>query len=621
MFVGVIRAVIFLVSVMGARPVAAMSPDSLGDFFDERVPREMGKAGVAGAAVVVVKDGEILFARGYGYADVAKRVQVFPDTTLFRVASLSKVVTYTAVMQLVEQGKIDLDADVAHFLDFTIPATFSQPITMRHLMTHTAGFEDTVEGRWVSTGKLTSRRDYLVRQLPKRLFAPGVVPAYSSYGTELAAYVVERVSGRSFEDYAQRHIFAPLGMLHSSFAQPLPAELKPMLTKAYDEGSGPARPFDTAQVVAASAMTSTPLDMGRFMIAHLGGAPRPLLLPATLAQMHAPQFRHHPYGPGVALGLYELGEVAPRALGHTGDIPGFHSAIYLWPAERLGMYIVQNTETGFAMRGALLKQFTERYLATVPQVATPAGLVDDDPDSIQIQGSYRTSRRFESSPLSLKFLLEQSVVREVAPGVITLDNVTGADGRPVAWQRTAPGVWQSTADPLRQLYFRRSAEGDWELSGSRDPTSIMHKVPRYLHKTVVLTVLGLSLGIVLLAVLICRWGALRLPEQRQSFSRVGWLGLLALSPWVTYAGIAAVVASDLLFVASPACALLLRVAQCLAWLAAGATLIAMQAVFRAWSATAASWLIRVYYLMFALACLGGTLMAWQCNLLVWNGRF
>jgi CubicO group peptidase (beta-lactamase class C family) len=346
-----------------------MTVEDVGVFFDMQVPQALEKEGVAGAAIAVVKDGQVLFARGYGYADLQQRKPVSPSTTLFRIASVSKVVTYTAVMQLVEQGKLELDADVSRYLDFSIPATFSSPITMRHLMTHTAGFENTLEGRWVQPGKLGSLRDYLLQRMPRRIFAPGTVPAYSSYGTTLAGYIVERVAGEPFERYAERHVFAPLGMQHSSFAQPLPARLAPLLSSGYDAAPGPARPFDTAQISPGSGMSSTALDMARFMLAHLDGTAPSILTPAALEQMHSIQYRHHPDGPGVALGMVEMDMAGPRLLGHFGDIPGFHSGMYLWREARIGLFIVQNT-AGPALRDTLLKRFATRYLAMPPGAAS-----------------------------------------------------------------------------------------------------------------------------------------------------------------------------------------------------------------------------------------------------------
>ena len=182
---------------------------------------------VAGAVVVVVKDGETLLHKGYGYADVAARKPVDPATTLFRTGSVSKLTTWTAVMQLVEQGKLDLDADVNGYLDFEIPAREGQPITLRQIMTHTPGFEERIKDLIIPEGESFDPLDvYLKHWVPTRIFAPGTTPAYPNYATALAGYIVARVSGLSFDDYVEQHIFAPLGMQHSTFRQPLPENLR-----------------------------------------------------------------------------------------------------------------------------------------------------------------------------------------------------------------------------------------------------------------------------------------------------------------------------------------------------------------------------------------------------------
>ncbi len=611
-------------------PIAAMTAEDLARFFDAHVPSEMGKENVAGAAIAVVKDGKLLFARGYGYADVERKTPVSPSGTMFRIASISKVVTYTAVMQLVEQGKIDLDADVAHYLDFPLPPAFGQPITMRNLMAHTAGFEETVRGRWVK--QFGSMRDYLVQQMPRRLFAPGTVPAYSSYGTTLAGYIVERVSGQAFDSYIERHIFAPLGMQHSSFAQPLPPRLAPLLSKGYETGSGSARPFDTAQVAPAASMSSSAMDMARFMLAHLGGtdgAGRTVLMPATLAQMHAVQFRHHPAGPGIALGLYEMDLIAPRLIGHTGDIPNFHSAMYLLPDQRVGLFIAQNTEAGGAMRNALLRHFAQRYLAPRQALAQARHTAADQ--SAQLAGSYRTSWRFDASPLSLRDLLGQQQVRVVTPAILAIGARVGSDGKPVQWHAVAAGVWQSGANPQDRRYFRQSALGTWEMSSSNNPTYLMQQTPWHQHRLLLLTVLSLSIVTLLLGVLSWPLSAMRrrrtgmqaeLPSPGRMAGRsMGLAALLTLSPWILYGGILLVVMNDLLFVASPTCALLLRVVQALAWLALAATVAAIWAAAARWGNRDVSWMSRAGATWYCLACLGASVMAWQGGMLIWDGRY
>jgi len=217
------------VSAPATVPTVNASPASLTKadvdaWLDGFMPYAMASGDLPGAVVVVVKDGHVLTERGFGFADRKARKPVDPARTLFRPGSISKLFTWTAVMQQVQAGKIDLDADVNTYLDFKIPPAFGKPITMRNLMTHTAGFEETVKYLITANPKLLKPLDQVLKRwVPDRIYAPGAMPAYSNYGASLAGYIVERVSGEKFEDYIQRHIMAPLGMNHSSFAQPLPA--------------------------------------------------------------------------------------------------------------------------------------------------------------------------------------------------------------------------------------------------------------------------------------------------------------------------------------------------------------------------------------------------------------
>jgi len=171
-------------------------------FVDGIMDANLRDKHVAGATVAVVKDGALLFAKGYGYADVAKRKPVEAERSLFRIGSTSKLFTWTAVMQLVEQGKLDLDTDVNKYLDFKIPATFPQPITLRHIMTHTPGFEeDSRDLISDDSATLIPLGTWLAKHIPGRVRPPGTYASYSNYATALAGYVVQRVSGMPWDDY------------------------------------------------------------------------------------------------------------------------------------------------------------------------------------------------------------------------------------------------------------------------------------------------------------------------------------------------------------------------------------------------------------------------------------
>src|ERR1044072_1893826 len=194
-------------------------------WLDGYIPYALSSGDIAGATVIVVKDGQVLTEKGYGYADIKSGRKVDPEKTLFRPGSVSKLFVWTAVMQQVEQGKIDLDAERNQSLDFKIPARDGKPITMRNLMTHTPGFEEWAKSLFVgSNDRLMPLGKLLARWTPQRVYPAGTTPAYSNYGASLAGYIVERVSGEKFDDYMDRHIFAPLDMQNSTFRQPLPAK-------------------------------------------------------------------------------------------------------------------------------------------------------------------------------------------------------------------------------------------------------------------------------------------------------------------------------------------------------------------------------------------------------------
>ena len=211
--------------------------------------------------------------------------------TLFRPGSISKLFTWTAVMQQVERGKLDLDADVNPYLDFKIPpGPDGEPVTLRNIMTHTPGFEEAVKELITEDPDRLVPLDEAVRRwTPNRIFKAGTMPAYSNYATALAGHIVERVSGLGFDDYLDQNIFQPLGMAHSSFRQPLPKGLEAAMSKGYDSDSGKPKGYELISLAPAGSLAATGSDMARFMIAHLqNGAlgDQRILSEETAKQMH-----------------------------------------------------------------------------------------------------------------------------------------------------------------------------------------------------------------------------------------------------------------------------------------------------------------------------------------------
>ena len=265
---------------------------------------------------------------------------VLAEETLFRPGSVSKLFTWTAVMQLAEQGRLDLDRDVNGYLDFKIPDAYGQPITLKNLLTHTAGFEEQVKDLFTPGPASPDLGDYVKTHIPERIFPPGTTPAYSNYGTALAGYVIERVSGRPFNQYIEENIFRPLGMTRSTFAQPLPPPLAPLMSNGYQLASDEPHPFETVGAFPAGSLSSTATDMARFIAAHLQGGQlndARILRPETVSLMHSRLFALDPAANAMAYGFYEESRNGHRIIGHAGDTLYFHSDLHLIPDAGVGL--------------------------------------------------------------------------------------------------------------------------------------------------------------------------------------------------------------------------------------------------------------------------------------------
>jgi CubicO group peptidase (beta-lactamase class C family) len=413
----------------------------LDAWLDGFMPYALGRDEIAGAVVVVVKDGAILTERGFGYADVAARKPIDPETTLFRPGSISKLFTWTAVMQLVEQGKIDLDADVNSYIDFKIPPFNGHPITMREIMTHTPGFGDVFKDGDRSTGDVPSLGAVVKRMLPDRIYEPGTTPAYSNYATALAGYVVERVSGTPFEAYVENHIFQPLGMAHSTFRQPLPADLAPLMAKGYSTASGDAKPFELISVPPAGGASMSGADMAKFMIAHLNDGAG-LIQPQTARVLHDPT---HIVLPGVnrmALGFYEQQVNGISAIGHGGDLSYFHSYLWLMPDQKIGVYVSMNSaganDQNFLIRLALFQAFGDRYFPAPAK--TPVELPTAKAHAKMLTGHYLASRGSFTNFLDASNFLEQTSIGLDEDGRPDVPSLLGEVPR--KWIEVAPFLWQ-----------------------------------------------------------------------------------------------------------------------------------------------------------------------------------
>ncbi|ALD12036.1 serine hydrolase domain-containing protein [Clavibacter capsici] len=405
-------------------------------WLDGAVGSALPTTGIPGAAVSVVADGQVLTTRGYGLADTGTEGTparpVDPDRTLFRVGSVSKVVSATAVMQLVEEGRLDLDADVQQYLDFDLD-TPKGAVTLRHLLTHTSGFEEVITGLIGTPGSERDLGDVMRTDPPEQVFAPGTTPAYSNYGASLAGYVAERVGGKPFVDLLQEEVLDRAGMTSSSFAQPLPDDLDARLAKGYPDDTQPAYPTEVVNAAPAGALSATASDMARFMLGHLGDLPadQALLDPATLDEMHRPALGADQLGTLAAgqrmdLGFFDDSTPGVPAFGHDGDTNVFHTAMRMFPDSDAGIFVTFNGNGRDAvdtleLRTTVLQGFADRYLREDDGAAASAPAPQGDPEAAAaLAGTWLSSRSPFSNPGALLNLSGQTEIVPRADGTVAI---------------------------------------------------------------------------------------------------------------------------------------------------------------------------------------------------------
>ena len=469
---------ILVLAILGFAEARAqnMTASDVAAFLDGVMPLQLEREDIAGAVIAVVKDGQVLFAKGYGYSDVAKRTPVSADATLFRPGSISKLFTWTSIMQLVEQKKLDLDRDVNDYIDFKIPATYAQPITLRNIMTHTPGFEETIKDLFIANAKdLRPLGDYLKAALPERVFPPGTTPAYSNYATAVAGYIVQRISGEAYEDYIERHILEPLGMAHTTFRQPLPEALRPLMSNGYQAASKPANPFEVVQAWPAGSASTTAADMARFMIAHLQDGQYEsarILEPETARLMHSAQFAAVPPLNSMCLGFYEETRNGQRIIGHGGDTAWFHSDLHLIPAANIGFFVSYNSagKGQINARAAVWEKFLDRYF---PYQIPDAPAMNAD-DARLVSGSYLSSRRPQTTILSFISAVGVPKITTNGDGTISTGD-RDVSGQPKRFREIAPLVFREVNGQAR-VAFKKDSSGRMVM-GMDYPFMVLQQAP------------------------------------------------------------------------------------------------------------------------------------------------
>ncbi len=607
-----------------------LTATDLQAFLDGLLPAQLEREDIAGAVVAVVKDGKVLFAKGYGFSDVQKRKSVSPAETLFRPGSISKLFTWTSVMQLVEQGKLDLDRDVNDYLDYKIPPAFSKPITLRNILTHTPGFEETAKELFVAdASKMRPLGEYLREHIPGRIFPPGVTPAYSNYATAMAGYIVQRTSGKPFEQYVADNIFIPLGMGHTTFVQPLPANLSSFMSNGYQQASKEAKPYEFVQAFPAGSVATSAADMCIFMMAHLQDGrwnDKQILKPETAKLMHARAFGSDPRLNGMALGFYEETRNGHRIIGHGGDTLYFHSDLHLIHDSNVGFFVSYNSAGKGEVSGRtiLFEKFLDRYFPYTPSAPAIASAKEN---AEQVAGLYVASRRGEKSFLKVTEFLGQAKAFANSDGTLSIDPLKDTNGELKRYEEISPLLYRQVHGQ-DLIGFHKNSNGLMEFSIDY-PFFVFERASMADNKNLNMAIIVPSLIFIALAVLFWPVGAsirwhygtkldLTSSEKRLRLAvrivcivdllfAVGWLIFISGTNDVT----------NLSRSRDP----LLYLLEILGVIAATGTLIVILHAFRSWAKTGKWIWAKLFDVALALACIGFTWFIWHWNLINFNLRY
>ncbi len=437
--------------------------------LEGRFTSEMARQGVPGGAFAIVREGKLVHSFGTGWADVETERNVVPERTLFYLASVTKPFTATAVLRLVEEGRLDLHRDVNDVLraasTVRVPAAFDRPVTLHDLLTHTAGFDDKNIGyvaRVVS--EVRPLAQYLKAELPVRRWAPGEVISYSNHGYGLAGHLIEVASGVDFGTYVRRTVLEPLDMRRTSATLPPPPELARDLATPYvwDPRLGRATRAELGfrNLPPAGTISATVTDMAHFLIAHLESGSyqgTALLKPETVGRMHQRQFTHDSRLPGFAYGFYERPFRGRRVLEHAGGYVGAGALLVLVPELRTGLFVATNyagTAPHEAVRSALLAHLFQLPDAS-PAPADPSPLEGFGDRMLAIAGSYHHTRYGRHNMEKIALLDGQIRVRSLARGRLEL---RPRGGKRTEWVELAPYLFRRQ-DGEELLSFAKGPDG------------------------------------------------------------------------------------------------------------------------------------------------------------------
>jgi CubicO group peptidase (beta-lactamase class C family) len=465
-FSGLLRTI--LLTLLVAASTWAVELEGMEPFVDGYVATQMAAQGSPLGVVAIGSRDDTLLTRGYGYRDLEAGEPLDAEEHLVRIGSVSKLFTWVAVMQLVEQGRLTLDRDVNEYLEnLQIDDRFpGRPITLRHIMTHSTGFEDGGLGYLIEKDpeQVLPLAEAMRRYEPARIAPPGEHGAYSNYAAALAGLIVQTVSGQPFSEYVTEHIFMQLGMNSSTFLEPPPQELVQRMAKAYllQAGQYVEQPFQyVGDPAPAGGMSATAADMLRFARAILNGGElngQRILRRESVDEMLQSQFTQDARFPGMGLGFIAAPVNGATLWGHSGNIVTFHSNLLIDRDNDLAIFTSFGAGGGGEINAAFPQLFYDRYFPV--SRARPQPLESTNGGSARYAGSYLMWRANFST---MEKAMQVMGGLDLAPGP---DNSLLLDLGPKGALRLVqvePGLFEAAeperATPLRRLAFLESDDG------------------------------------------------------------------------------------------------------------------------------------------------------------------
>ena len=479
--------------------------DDIELFADTFFQKALEEYQIPGAVFVAVENGEIIFSRGYGYADLENSIPVDPEKTMFCAGSVGKLINWTALMQLYEKGQFGLFDDInLHLKNLHVPETFPEPVTFHHLLTHTPGFDDRNTAATPDTiEQLLPLEEYLTRTLPERLRPPGQVTQYSNHGAVISGLLIEDISGLPFDQYVEQNIFDPLGMNYSTFSQPQPENLQPHMATGYHYMNGDhiAQPVRIANVMSAGMGYFSGLDMANFLIAHLQLGEfkgKRILEQDSATLMHRTHFNNDPRLPGMAYGFIEKFKNNRHILWHTGTSPDFHSLLVMIPAENSGFFFSMNL-VDTQVSSKLLQEFMNNFYPADLEEVTPT---PEDLDIVdRYTGVYRTNWHAHRTIEKLAVLGRDVLVTANSDGSLTIRLENSPETR---WIRTDKHLFRmDNADEYVSFAVDENEDAYRLHQGSR-PILVYEKIAWWetttFHITLQVMVISIFISILVAAI-------------------------------------------------------------------------------------------------------------------------